>query len=652
MPDENIIQSFLVSLGYKLDEGQQRKFDAALAANVAHSETFDKVLTQVGKQLGVLGTQLVELADRPTRKASEAADQIAKRQALLQRGAKELGLTAIATTGAFVTGFTEIARQYQNLYYVSQRTGESAGRLASLQFAGPQIGVAASAMVQATEALATAARNPGMAAFLHSWGVVGRDGKLADDALMKFVGHVRTMPAYLQDAYAQMFGVPIDLMRNMINNWSVLQKAQEDYARRARQAGLDLTQTAKDATEATRTLETIWSQLGIVAAKGFEEAFPAVKGIEDEVAKLLDLNIKLIGQRPGLGMAESFAAAAVSATSLLTVLGKLPGLKMLGVTSRLGWAGLGLAASAGAGYEFGKWAQSTHPNFAPGIPGWELGGGFAKGGIVPETGPIFAHANEMVLPPDISAGLQSLFQGHGVQSGFIDHFLSWLMGSTAYRPFVQVLGLTPGTPGAPGSSLIGAGGLPIAPNTSPAAAVPPGAHGDALRMATWLRSNGFSADATAAIMGNASVESSFSPRAGLGTAHQGLFQWDSNRWQGGGFDAQMRHMLDELNQIDPAFRGATGDPGALAARFEREFERSGGQMLVQRIVRARALENIAATQLTSRTLGGSESKGNRSVAMNQTNHFHLASGGAVPQIVAALNDHAGRMLRNAQATIN
>jgi hypothetical protein len=122
-----------------------------------------------------------------------------------------------------------------------------------------------------------------------------------------------------------------------------------------------------------------------------------------------------------------------------------------------------------------------------------------------------------------------------------------------------------------------------------------GTAGGAGGMKAWLDAHGYSPTAAAGVMGNASVESGFDPNAGLGTAHQGLFQWDASRWgnataAAGGktpnFLQQMEFMDAELAKLDPAFKTAGASAGELAARFEKIFERSGGQMSAQRIQRA------------------------------------------------------------------
>jgi hypothetical protein len=129
------------------------------------------------------------------------------------------------------------------------------------------------------------------------------------------------------------------------------------------------------------------------------------------------------------------------------------------------------------------------------------------------------------------------------------------------------------------------------------AEVPAGSQAD--RMRQWLSANGYSATAAAGIMGNAQIESGFNVNAGNGTAHQGLFQWDASRWSAGGsptgdFQKQMELMDAELSRLDGAFKTSSASAGALASRFESAFERSGGQMLSQRVAAAQRYGGTSA----------------------------------------------------------
>jgi hypothetical protein len=106
------------------------------------------------------------------------------------------------------------------------------------------------------------------------------------------------------------------------------------------------------------------------------------------------------------------------------------------------------------------------------------------------------------------------------------------------------------------------------------------------QITAWLAEHGYDADHAAAVLGNASVESSFRPDARNATGHFGLFQWDQERQKplGGSTDItkQMELMDAELQKLDPAFKTASGSVKELTRRFEQKFERSGGQLEGQR----------------------------------------------------------------------
>ena len=113
-----------------------------------------------------------------------------------------------------------------------------------------------------------------------------------------------------------------------------------------------------------------------------------------------------------------------------------------------------------------------------------------------------------------------------------------------------------------------------------------GAQGNAGRMRAWLDARGYFSNPTAAIMGNARIESGFDPAAVGPRGHVGLFQWDQERRKplGGSvdFNKQMELMDRELTQLDPGFKTSIAPAPELAERFDRVFARSGGQMLAQR----------------------------------------------------------------------
>lgn len=685
MADSSVITEFLVSLGFKLDETQARKFDDVLRGSRARSMEFDKTLADLGKQLGVVGDKFIQLADKPHREYMDATDKMSRRNALLTQNVKQLGLTAATTTATFVAGFAEIARQYQNLYYVQQRTGMSGNALAGLQYVGPQIGLGKDSLVQATEALATATRNPGLQALLRSWGIANND-------VIAFIGHLRGMPPYLQDAYAQMFGISTGFMRNVLNNWDITQKAQEDFVNRAKAAGLDYNKVNRDAVEATRQLETIWSQLGMIATQGFEEAFPWVHKVELAMVDLLDTTIKWNASHPGAALAENLAAAVVSGTALLRILGLLPGMGAAAAAGRaLGPVGAGAAAAAymspwAMQGEYDRAADSKDPynqlpySHVPFTANWfkrhgHIMGLYGQGGIVPsfaEGGimPAGLHAKEMVLPANISEGLQSMFSNGGGLRNFSDHFMQWLVGNSAYRPMVQVVGLTPGSPmtssgggtvpppGGGSYSSPGRPGSSIATDGSYAtgAGATGGSKGDPRGQTAAL--------IAAAIANHVNPDDvlAIARREGLGAKKYAT--WDVNNWSYGAMQMHVGGLATEYQKAtgkDPANPANEADMNAWAVHYGatkgwRPWTTvSSGQAIVPR--RLTPDQEAAYKQKYAGILGGTTLGGGRGATINhdegdihnnfhQTNNFYGHSGHDHHSTIAHLNHHAGLMLRN------
>lgn len=156
-----------------------------------------------------------------------------------------------------------------------------------------------------------------------------------------------------------------------------------------------------------------------------------------------------------------------------------------------------------------------------------------------------------------------------------------------------------------------------------------------------MREAGFSENAIAGILGNASVESGFNPNASNGS-HWGLFQWDINRWakykrmlkenkEEDTLDNQIAFMMLELIEYGPKFFSELNNaqtPEEAAMLFEKKFERSGGQAMDKRKRRARAVaqmlgsgEPLTAEGVESLSSSFSPSGGVYSNVSNYNNEF-------------------------------
>lgn len=131
------------------------------------------------------------------------------------------------------------------------------------------------------------------------------------------------------------------------------------------------------------------------------------------------------------------------------------------------------------------------------------------------------------------------------------------------------------------------GDLPGGETAAPAAS--PSSASTRQKVMSYFMAQGWSREDAAALAANAFKESSFNPKAGVGTAHQGLFQWDAARraqilhgtgidvWNSG-VDAQLRAAQWELTHTEAAagagLRKQSG-AGAKAIYLDRYYERSG-----------------------------------------------------------------------------
>lgn len=116
---------------------------------------------------------------------------------------------------------------------------------------------------------------------------------------------------------------------------------------------------------------------------------------------------------------------------------------------------------------------------------------------------------------------------------------------------------------------------------------------------SYFTRKGYSPEAIAGIMGNIQVESSFNTGARNATGHFGLVQWDKTRQAPLGGSTDVVRQLDlinsELESLDPNFKKAAQSAEQAALRFEKVFERSGGQLNNLRVANARAFYNANAT---------------------------------------------------------
>ena len=174
------LREYLISLGWKIDEASWRKYEGALLRT---GEVTFKV-----------------------------------------------GATALETATAIEAMVTRVARQYETLYYVSQRSGKSVNFIQSTQYGFKQIGLSADQAANAIEAVSSALRlNPGLKALV---------GGESDPT--KIMDRFAKMPYFVGSRLASLFGVPDDVFRQYTLHPDWEKKAAQEHRDRLKNAGLDV----------------------------------------------------------------------------------------------------------------------------------------------------------------------------------------------------------------------------------------------------------------------------------------------------------------------------------------------------------------------------------------------------------------------------
>lgn len=215
----DVIKEFLVSLGYKIEVEQERRFVRAIVG---------------------------------------ATTKVAA-----------LGAAATAAASAVVGAVSVIANQLEQLYFVSQRTKASAENIQAIGFAASQMGSSAAAATGSLEALARFIRsNPGSTGLIESIGVQTKDanGELRDTAdIMTYIGkRLSQMPFYRAQAYANVFGID---EKTLIALRQGLGQFSDEYRSMLHAAGVDAKQATSQAHAFMVQLRTLQQAGSILLMK-------------------------------------------------------------------------------------------------------------------------------------------------------------------------------------------------------------------------------------------------------------------------------------------------------------------------------------------------------------------------------------------------
>jgi hypothetical protein len=173
--NENVLQSYLASIGYQIDEDSYRKFK--------------NNLVDTGKWAVNLGENLQKFA-----------------------------VVATAAAAGVATALVKISAHLDNLYFAAQRTGSSAKNIQALEYAATQVGVSAESARSSLEGMAAALRtSPGAQALLQSLNV--NPNKEGVQRLIDLVDRLKNLGNYpVASQFAKQFGIDEGTFKQLYDN--------------------------------------------------------------------------------------------------------------------------------------------------------------------------------------------------------------------------------------------------------------------------------------------------------------------------------------------------------------------------------------------------------------------------------------------------
>lgn len=223
--NDEVLKSFLVSLGFRIDDTAFRRFKDGMAS-------IDSTAMLVGKTVAGVAV------------AAEAMVQV-------------------------------FSNQMEKLYYSSQRTKASVSNIQALEYGFTTAGLSADSARQSLEGLAAAMRmNPAKQGLLDR--ILGKSSAGMDPSrqVLELVKALSKLPHFQGAAFANMFGMDEQTFLMIKNNLPQIERSMELRNRLLKESGMDARVAAYNAKEYANALREIWERVEVVSAAMANELLP------------------------------------------------------------------------------------------------------------------------------------------------------------------------------------------------------------------------------------------------------------------------------------------------------------------------------------------------------------------------------------------
>ena len=183
--------------------------------------------------------------------------------ALAGKTTAELGSKAVESAIAVELAVAKVARQYESLYYLSERSGRSIGQIQSYGYSFRQLGLSADDATGAIDSLAETARSlPGIG---------GLFGGATDP--QKIVDQLKSLPYFVAKQLAALRGLPQNVFQRLWfqtpEDRARAQKSLQDFARWQREAGVDSVAFGKEVLSVNSALTEFEGRVEVLGQRLF-----------------------------------------------------------------------------------------------------------------------------------------------------------------------------------------------------------------------------------------------------------------------------------------------------------------------------------------------------------------------------------------------
>ena len=201
-------------------------------------------------------------------------------------------ITGIAAATATATA--AFAYNMRKMYFASELSNSSVKNLRAMEYAGKQIGVGGDSMESSIHGMAQALRlEPGLQAFLQNIGVpvAGRD---SSDVMIDLVTALKQMPEFQATQIAGMFGISPDDYHQMATHLDELKAKKMEHVALGKQMGVDLDTQKEAVRQYTAGLDKLGETFGFLEDKVMIKFLP----LFNKATAAINENLK--GQAAGI----------------------------------------------------------------------------------------------------------------------------------------------------------------------------------------------------------------------------------------------------------------------------------------------------------------------------------------------------------------